>query len=735
VTFANPLPWWALLPLGAAAGLLAWHMYARTAVPLTRERRAALAGLRVFTLALLVIFLMRPVKVEPSRRARDVVVPVLVDTSRSMRLPDADGRQRIDVARDVAARILPLIGGEFDTELLRFADVLSPATLTALTAEGRRSELTQAVAALTDRYRGRTVGGVVIISDGGDTSGRDAARNTPPGGPPVYTIGVGAAATWRDRDVQNLTAGEARIADSSIEISTSVVSHGFGREPFDIRLFENERPVAVRRVAPAGEGTPIREVFQVAPKRDAATLYTIEVPADASDLVPENNRRSVLVRPPARSRRILLVEGGPGHEHSFLKRALAADRSLEFDSVVRKGQNDRGEDTFYVQAAAARSTSLARGYPSTRDGLFAYDAIFFGNVAGDFMSRDQLELTADFVSERGGGLLVFGAQSFTRGGLGGTPVEAVLPVHLGGRHVVQTAATGREPYKIALTADGERHALMQVGDTPADARKRWDAAPALAWVAPLGAPRPGASVLASTETPGGVQPVIVVQRYGRGRSMVFGGEASWRWRMLLPSADRTHELFWRQIARWLSEDSADPVTTTAPRDAVSGEPTQIDVLVRDPTYAPLRDADVGVQIVDPSGATKQVRATLADGAAGRYVAGFRPDQPGVYRVQADARRGGASLGNTEAWVLVDGAEPEFSDPRLNEGVLRRIALATGGRYLTPDRAGDVGNLLRARASRQTRPAVRDLWHSAWSFGLIVLLVCTEWVLRRRWGLR
>jgi hypothetical protein len=736
VTFANPLPWWTLLPLFAAMGLLAWHMYARTGVPLTRERRAALAALRLFTLVLLLLAVMRPVTVEPTERARDVVVPVLVDTSRSMRLPDADGRARIEVARELAAQLMPQLGQEFDTELLRFADVLTPATLNALSADGRRSELTQAVAALADRYRGRTLGGVVIVSDGGDTSGRDAARNVPAGAPPVYTIGVGATSTWRDRDVQSVTAGEARIADSSIEISASVVSHGFGRDAFDVRLFENERPVAVRRVAPAGDGMPIREVFQVAPKGDVATLYTIEVPADPDDLAPENNRRSILVRPPARPRRLLLVEGGPGHEHSFLKRALASDRNLEFDSVVRKGQNDRGEDTFYVQAATARSTSLARGYPSTREALFAYDAIFFGNVEGDFISREQLDLTADFVAERGGGLLVFGAQSFTRGGLAGTPVEDVLPVKLAARGVVRTAAaTVREAYRIGLTAEGERHALMQVGDTPAEARERWDAAPALAWVAPLGVPRPGASVLAVTQTPVGVQPAIVVQRYGRGRSMVFGGEASWRWRMLLPSADRTHELFWRQIARWLSEDSADPVTTTAPRDAVSAEPTQIDVTVRDTTYTPLRDADVAVQIVGPSGATQHVRATLADGSAGRYVVGFRPDQSGVYRVQAEARRAGASVGSTEAWVLVDGAEPEFSDPRLNEEVLRRIAVATGGRYLTPNEAADVSTLLRTRAPHQTRPAVRDLWHSAWSFGLIVLLICTEWVLRRRWGLR
>ena len=67
---------------------------------------------------------------------------------------------------------------------------------------------------------------------------------------------------------------------------------------------------------------------------------------------------------------MLLVEGAPGFEHTFLKRALARDPALEVDSVVRKGQNDEGRDTFFIQAAASRSAALATGYPVKRAELF-----------------------------------------------------------------------------------------------------------------------------------------------------------------------------------------------------------------------------------------------------------------------------------------------------------------------------------------------------------------------------
>ncbi len=56
--------------------------------------------------------------------------------------------------------------------------------------------------------------------------------------------------------------------------------------------------------------------------------------------------------------------------------------------------------------------------------------MIFGNIEGDFFTRDQLEMTTEFVSRRGGGLLVLGARSFERAGLVGTPIEEALPLDL-----------------------------------------------------------------------------------------------------------------------------------------------------------------------------------------------------------------------------------------------------------------------------------------------------------------
>ena len=742
MTFANLLPWWALGLVLAAIAATAWLAYAGVAV--APRRRRVLVALRFVTLLLLVLFLMRPIRTTQDG-TRDAVVPILVDGSRSMSIEDNDGdagargRRRIDRARDlVTGELLPLLAPRFHTEVLSFGEGLAAASPADLGATARRSDLSSALSAVRERYRGRPIAGIVLLSDGGDTGGVDLPDDVPP----VYAIGVGAKAVGRDREVLSVTAAEAVFDDSRVDLAVSAVSHGHGTEPIAMRLLENGRPIEVRRAVPAADGVPVREVFHVSPARGAPTVYTIEIPETPGDLVPENNSRSTLVQPPSRQRRILFVEGAPGFEHSFLKRAWATDSGLEVDSVVRKGKNEEGADTFYIQASRSRSDALMTGYPKRVEDLFAYDALVLANVEATQLSRTELDTTRAFVAQRGGGLLVLGARSFARQGLVNTPLEEVLPLQLSDRgDAALPAVASRGMNLVGLSPAGETHPVMQLGPALDETLKRWNAAPALASIFPLGGPRPGADVLAVTGGAGGAaRALVAVQRYGEGRSMVFTGEAAWRWRMLLPSSDRSYDTFWRQAVRWLALPAPDPIAITLPAGASPGETLPLRIAVRNGAFVPQPDALVDVRVTAPDGRIEQLRAAVPPGANDgendrRYVARFRPDQPGVYKVSAEARRGATLLGSASAALLVGGADLEMTDPRLNLQVLQRIAIASGGRVISAGEGPALVEALRASVPAAQIAVTHDLWHTGWSFAAIVLLLGAEWILRRRWGLR
>jgi uncharacterized membrane protein len=751
--FAYPLPWWLAVILAAIIGASAYVEYRRPLSPLTPAQRGVLVGLRVLALAALVLLLFRPIAILPPAGSRDAIVPVLVDVSRSMRLADADGQTRLARANGLLKNELGLpLTSHFKTEIYSVGDGLVPAKIDGLAADARRTDLSGALAAVRERYRGQRVAGIVVVSDGGDTGAGQAGgagragsgaggSGGEAGGPPVFAIGIGSPDGPRDREVLGITAGDPRLDHSTVDLHVTAVSSGFGRTPFSLRVLANGQVLDTRRLVPPADGSPIDQVFIVSPDSLNATVYTAEIPRDEAETVGENNSRSVLVSPAGRKRRVLLVEGAPGFEHSFMARALSGDPGLDVDSVTRKGKNADGQDTFFVQAGGGRSPTLTLGFPATREQLFVYDALVIANVEGEFFSRAQLKMAADFVAERGGGLLVLGGRSFAQRGLSGTPLEDVLPVELNDRRgglVHASRAAGDMPAhnRLMLTPEGEAHPIMRIGGSPDETRKMWSALPALAASAPLGGPRPGATILALTTAPGGgVFPVVAVQRYGQGRSMVFAGEASWRWKMMVASTDRSYEFFWRQSARWLSSAAPEPVAITVPDTPEPGDAIAIDVDARDAAFAAVPDATIDATLTLPGGATQPIHLRHADAAGGRYTAALGPEQPGLYRIHAEARRGATILGAADRWMYVGGADREFADPRLNEGFLRRVARHSGGRYVRAAEASKVASWLQATVPQNAAPERRDLWHEPWAFALIIVLLSTEWILRRRWGLR
>lgn len=735
--FAVALPWWGYALAFGIAGLLAWAAYARVGALLAPRQRAVLIGLRFATLALIVTALLRPVAVLPSADPHRRVVPLLVDVSRSMGVADEGTETRLARARALVGQITTTLGPAYRIELLAFGDDVSRAGLDQLAPSARRSNLHLAVEEAVERFRHEDMAGVVVLSDGGDTSGRpiEAGRVA---GTSVFPVGVGAGSPARDRAVLNLTAGEAVLPEAALDLSVSLVSRGFGTDPVEVRLSANGRPVEVRRVAPAADGAPVHQVFTVAPPADQPTVYTVELGASADELSGDNNRRSVLVPPQVGRRKILIVEGAPGFEHTFLKRALASDPGLDVDAVVRKGQNDDGQPTFFVQAGQSRAAALSSGYPTTPDALFQYDAIVFGNVEAEFFTREQLALTSRFVAERGGGLLVLGGRSFERQGLSGTSLAEALPLDITDRRraalTVPDGGEGQAVNTPAVTADGAGHPATRLAASPEASRALWKKLPALASVSLVGGPRPGAQVLAVTSSPGGdMHPLIAVQRYGQGRTMIFAGEASWRWRMLRPASDTAYDTIWRQLVRWLGAASPGAVSMPVMAVANDGDVEPVAVSVRDARFDPVPDAQVSLTVTDPDGAVRTLQPALDDPRAGRYAVPVRFDRQGVYRVDAEARRREQALGTQTRYLLVGGADLEMADLTLNEPVLQRLAAATGGRYLRADEIGELPGLLKGD-DREQATEMKDLWHNAWTLLAIIGLLAAEWLVRRRSGL-
>ena len=203
--FAVALPWWGYVLAFGLAVLLAWAAYARAGVLLTPAARAWLTALRAAALILVTAALLRPVEVVPSTKAPDRVLPLLIDISRSMRVADDAGVARIEQARRAAEDLAARLGSSYRVERLTFGESLGPAGSAgllallaaaagsaAIEATARQTDLSGALEAVAERFRDERLAGVIVLTDGGDTSRLPAdAGRMPPAA--VFPIGIGSA--------------------------------------------------------------------------------------------------------------------------------------------------------------------------------------------------------------------------------------------------------------------------------------------------------------------------------------------------------------------------------------------------------------------------------------------------------------------------------------------------------------------------------------------------------------
>jgi hypothetical protein len=346
-------------------------------------------------------------------------------------------------------------------------------------------------------------------------------------------------------------------------------------------------------------------------------------------------------------------------------------------------------------------------------------------------------MLADFVSVRGGGLLALGGRrAFAEGGYAGTAVSDALPVELGqpGPYV----DSGALEIAILPTTAGLIHPATQLAPNDSATAKLWKVMPPLTSVNLLGRAKPGATVLLEGSVPEGGRknPVLVFQRYGRGKAIMFAVQDSWLWQMhaRIPVEDQSHETFWRQLLRWLVSDVPDRVDVVAAEGGAIDEASPIQVTVSDSAFLRANGASVRAEITSPAGTKSTLPFEWATERDGEYRASLVPGENGVHEVKVSAVLGKDTLRSESAFVRAAEPTAEFFGAQLRPSLLRQFAEETGGQYYTAANAQKLPEDIVYSASGATVVERKDLWDMPILFLLLLGSAGSEWLYRRRRGL-
>jgi hypothetical protein len=203
----------------------------------------------------------------------------------------------------------------------------------------------------------------------------------------------------------------------------------------------------------------------------------------------------------------------------------------------------------------------------------------------------------------------------------------------------------------------------------------------------------------------------------------------------IPLDDQTHETFWRQLLRWLSDGVPDQVEAQSEREVVEpGQPVKLAVQVGDSAYAEMNNANVVAVVHDPSGNSTTVPLDWDVEQDGHYDGGFPTTGPGFYEVSVHATRGGDTIGTAVTYVNVARSADEYFDASMRGTTLRRVADQTGGLFYTPETVETLPEDVGLTGAGVTLTEERDLWDMPILLLLVLGLMAAEWGYRRKRGL-
>lgn len=755
----------------------------------SRQLRYALITLRLLALLVAVFILVRPVWIYKEQLRRPGKIVVVIDSSRSMQVKDAEpeGTSRWLNAlkewnetkgqietweKEYQLRVLPLA---FDTIVKVFTPEMEP--------NGGNTGLLSAVEQVLEKHKavdaseGEQLLAIVVLSDGRDNIGRppvdtlvaklESARCQ------LHTIALGrpgASDSLFDIAAVNIFANKtARVKDRFV-VRGEIQANRAANQELEVYLLIDGK------VATIAEGDRIGQpvMLKLMPRKPSEVMR-VEFPACRLPDNPGDYRFSLLVKPlPNEASEannevstyvtinkdglsVFYIDKFRAWEPKFLQRALKGDERISLiPTIAGTGTAEWRRDVRNAIKTQNYDVFIIGDVPASR----------FDSPAGD--GESILKMIAQAVTERGAGLLMIGGHdSFADGGWDKSPLAAILPVQMDQRGQLEGNIGNQRDIKFKIVENPLFTFPITLDSDPGRNREWWNKLPSLDGGSKVGNRKPGAAVLAESDRG---EVLLAVQEIGKGRSAALAVDTTWRWVMPGPphnpppagapatndtptsESAEAHLRFWRQLILWLARQEVTGqglALELATRRVLAGKEMSFTLQAREVTpgsskdaVKPIEGAEYTVKVIKPNKEEETITVSpLGDADAKSRGIFWRTDEPGEYTIVASARANGKEVGTAQARFMSTRDDSETLNQAANHTLMEQLATSTGGTFRLH---GGLRDVIEKVANDPANMDEKRLRFPEWQdpstsrqgilFVLFVLFIMLEWILRRWYGM-
>lgn len=688
LTLSYPL-WFVLLCLMGAAGLTGLLYFKnKQLAELTASTRYFLMSLRFLAAFILLFLLLKPLLRSTSNSIEKPLLALLVDNSQSILAgkDSATTRQTIEAWQK---ELTDQLEGDYEVVAQTFGAELrnGPANF-----QDPTTDFSAAFIAITEGFKNSNVAGVVMVTDGIATKGITPETLPAAKRYPFFGWGVGDTTTRKDARIKEILTNKVAFSGNQFPVEIFGQIDGLQGQNCKVAIVHqnkilNEYLIAVKKQQQAFT----QKVFLEAGK-PGLQEFEVRITTFPDEVNKKNNSKKFFVDVKERKKKIALVTDAPHPDIATIKRSLASaeEFSLEIFYSAEVPPSLKDYNLLILHQFPGRFT---RGVPNAI-AAFPNSILYIigNNMDLPALRRIQNNVVMD----------------------GAIAIENLLPVYNAGFSLFKLSRENQEFFK--------------------------DLPPLEGLMSPLNFSGMGEQLLSAkigrVETD---RPLIYLGTTSSEKKLGWiNGTGIWRWRMedyKRNSSFKNFDAFFLQTIQYLTTDALrERLEIVHEKQFLSNQKINFEGILLNANAEPENTPDLRLDITDAEGKTYQYTFGRSEE---RYQLSINSLPEGAYTYKATTRLGNEDFEKKGAFY-VEALAIEFNNLQAQHQWMMDLAMETNGKFVSRTGGKDLIAYLKnnriAPDRIKTKVLTKTLLSEPFLLILVVLLLSTEWFIRKRSGI-
>mgnify|MGYP001050073923 CR=1 FL=1 len=675
-----------------ALGILyAWLLY-RGNKNLEKKPQYGLAALRIVVVTTISWFLFAPLIKTLNYTLDKPVIIIGQDNSLSVGQVKAAGFDQKQYEQNLE-RLRDKLAGKYEVKVLHFGDQVADGF--DFKNQGKLTDASAFFQKIRDEYTNRNVGAVVLATDGIFNHGGNPLYSVNQINAPIYTIALGDSILRRDVLISNVNYNNIVYLDDDFTVEVQVQAFQSNGETTSLTISENGAKIAQQNILINAASFVKTIPVKLHAGKIGVQKYTVQLGALENEITTQNNIQTFYVEVIDGRQKVLLAAASPHPDLGVLKEAISLNKHYE------------------VKLALADDLNATD--PSKFDLIISYQLPDVQNISSAFLKKlTGLKKPVWYI---------LGAQS---------NVNAFNQIQ---NQVNLSSANGSVQEVYADFANG----FTSFNLTDED-KKQVSSFDAL--LSPFGRLTVNSGVTpvfnqrigkVSTQ-----QPLLFFANENGLKTGYLMGEGLWRWKLAEAENEASQSVLNDLISKtvqYLSvkDDKRRFKVFTAKAAYDENESIQFNAALYNDSYQAVNEPEVNLQVKNEAGKLFNYTFSKTETA---YQLDAGTMTAGNYSYVANTALGGKKYTATGSFH-VNALIAEYQQTTANHQLLNTMSKQSNGKLFMPENLLKIADEILKNENIKTISyedrKYDELINMKWLFGLIMILLGTEWFLRKRNG--